>query len=298
MEGVAEFWVALSSPTVWPFAMVLLGLLTGSFLNVVALRMPARLEWTWRQEARLTLDPTAELEPQPLNWTTDPSRCPHCEHRLAFWENLPVIGYAILRGRCHSCKTPISPRYLIVEIVAALLFLVSALTQSPFNSLVAAGFCSTLFLLSLIDAKTFVLPDNIVIPLLWAGLVFSGHAWVSPLQAIWGAALGWLFLWGVYWLFRLTTGKEGMGYGDFKLLAAIGAFLGPVALLPVLLVSSITGAIFGLGARLLPPSPDVDGVPSGAFPFGPFLAAGGVVALFTKGWWGPLFIIPGLIAPG
>lgn len=294
MDALTQMWAGLTMPGVWPVVMFVLGSMVGSFLNVVSLRMPARLEWSWRQQARQTLDPEATLEDAPINWTTDHSRCPHCQHRLSFWENLPIVGYLALRGRCRSCKARISPRYLVVELVTAGLFLAAALTQPPALSLLAGGFCATLLALALIDAKTFILPDQITLPLMWAGLLLGGHAWVTPSQALWGAALGWFFLWAVFWLFKLVTGKEGMGYGDFKLLAAIGAFLGPVALLPVLLGSSVAGAAFGIWARLQPqPALQSDDVPAGAFPFGPFLAMGGILALFTRPLWQSFFNIPG-----
>jgi leader peptidase (prepilin peptidase) / N-methyltransferase len=253
-----------------------LGLIVGSFLNVVILRMPARLMHAWRQQSRELLELPAEsdsLQPPPsIVW--EPSHCPQCKHKLGALENIPLLSWLALRGRCRHCKTSISVQYPLVELLtgvcsAAIVWKWGVSWQA------AAGLPATWTLIALsgIDVRTQYLPDQLTLPLLWSGLILS----LFPLFAdshdsIVGAVCGYLSLWSVYWLFKLVTGKEGMGYGDFKLLAALGAWMGPVALLPIVLLSSLVGAIIG-GAFLLLRGRDR----ATPIPFGPFLATAGWV---------------------
>jgi len=259
----------------------LLGLLVGSFLNVVILRLPQRLEHDWRQQARELLQDVAINEPPrdaPAPEAAPPdlvfigSHCPHCKHPLSPLDNIPLLSWLALRGRCRYCKTPISWQYPLVELLTAL---ASALVAWRFGygwQLAAAlPFTWTLIAASGIDVRTQLLPDQLTLPLLWLGLLVAlVPLFVSPSAAIIGAALGYLSLWSVFWLFKLATGKEGMGYGDFKLLAALGAWMGAMSLLPIVLLSSLIGAIVG-GAALALQGRDR----STPIPFGPFIAAAG-----------------------
>jgi leader peptidase (prepilin peptidase)/N-methyltransferase len=245
------------------------------------------LEAGWRRESAEMLDVKID-EGAVLTLSKPRSRCPSCGHAIAWHENIPLLSYLRLRGRCAECKTPISLRYPFIEVATGVLF---AAVGWRFGAtpvaLLWCGFVAVLVALAGIDWDTTLLPDNMTLPLLWAGLVASAVGWTIPLtDALWGAVAGYLSLWSVYWLFKLTTGKEGMGYGDFKLLAALGAWLGWQAILPILLMASVIGAIVGIGMKL-----------SGALregryvPFGPFLAGAGVVVLFAGlpavlGWMG------------
>lgn len=255
-----------------------IGLLVGSFLNVVVLRLPVMLERAWRIEALATLDPDAQTEAQPpFDLVRPGSRCPHCGQPIRWWQNIPVLSWLWLRGRCASCAAPISARYPLVELSTALLSAAVVADQGASlwsGALLVLLWC--LIALALIDYDTTLLPDVITLPLLWLGLLL--HALLHPEflgQAIWGAALGYGSLWGVYQLFKLATGKEGMGYGDFKLLAALGAWFGAWALLPLVLLSAITGAVIGIALQL-------SGITQRGkpIPFGPFLAAAGILTLF------------------
>jgi len=207
-----------------PPALALLGLCIGSFLNVVIHRLPPMLERGWRQESAELLG--VAFEEQDVAGLTKPrSRCPSCGHAIAWHENVPILSYVLLRGRCSSCRAPISMRYPLVEIVTALLFAFAGwrFGAQP-STLLWCGFAAVLVALAGIDWDTTLLPDSLTLPLLWVGLLASAAGWTIPLgSAVWGAALGYLSLWSVYWLFKKTTGKEGMGFGDFKLLAAVGA---------------------------------------------------------------------------
>jgi leader peptidase (prepilin peptidase)/N-methyltransferase len=256
-----------------------LGLLVGSFLNVVILRLPPRLMHGWRSEAReiLELDPPAAEGVAPPDLVRRRSHCPVCGHELAWWENIPLLSYAMLRGRCRACGTRISPQYPIVE---ALTGLFSALVVAKFGLTLEAGFALAatwiLIAASGIDLRTTLLPDQLTLPLLWIGLLGAATVapFVGPTEAILGAVAGYLSLWSVYWAFRLLTGKEGMGYGDFKLLAALGAFCGWKGLLPIVLFSALIGAIVGslwLAARGRDRATPI--------PFGPYLAGAGWVQL-------------------
>ena len=262
------------SPTVWIILAGVLGLLVGSFLNVVILRLPLRLQAGWMRESReiLGLEPTSADHALPPGIVREPSHCPHCKHPLALRDNVPLLGWLALRGRCRYCKAPISIQYPLVELLSGVL---SALVIWHFGANISglAGLAFTWALLALagIDFRTQLLPDQITLPLLWVGLLLSlWPVFVTPGQAVIGAAVGYLSLWSVYWAFKLLTGKEGMGYGDFKLLAVMGAWLGPLALLGVILLSSLVGAIVGGGLIAL--RRHQREVP---MPFGPFIAMAG-----------------------
>jgi leader peptidase (prepilin peptidase)/N-methyltransferase len=260
----------------WITIAAVLGLLVGSFLNVVILRLPERMAALWRHEARDVLELEADASPLPPGIVREPSHCPHCKHRLSASDNIPLLGWLLLRGRCRYCKTPISIQYPLVELLSGILSAVIVWKFGPtWVALAALVFTWTLIALAGIDLRTQLLPDQLTFPLLWLGLLLSLlPMFVTAPSAIVGAAAGYLSLWSVYWLFKLLTGKEGMGYGDFKLLAALGAWMGPVSLLPIILLSSLIGALTG-GAliamrRLQRERP---------MPFGPFIAAAGWVWL-------------------
>ncbi|MDZ3993867.1 A24 family peptidase [Pseudomonas sp. Teo4] len=256
----------------------LLGLLVGSFLNVLVHRLPIMLERQWQREAQEVLgQPTCEHERFDL--CLPASRCPNCGHQIRAWENIPVLSYLALRGRCSACKCRISPRYPLVELACAAVSLVVAWhggTGMQILLLLLLTWC--LLALSLIDIEHQLLPDVLVLPMLWLGLIANAFTNFVPLpSALWGAIAGYLSLWSVYWVFKLVTGKEGMGYGDFKLLALIGAWGGWQVLPMTLLLSSVLGAVIGLClVRLRRQS---IGTP---LPFGPYLAIAGWIAML----WG------------
>ncbi len=261
----------------------LLGLLVGSFLNVVIHRLPRMMEQEWREQcASLDTDPAqapaAQTGPR-YNLIAPRSACPACGHQIRAIENIPVLSYLALRGRCAQCKTRISPRYPIVEALTGAL---SAFAAWHFGfgviALVSLIFIWALIALTFIDFDTHLLPDSITQPLLWLGLLVNFSGTLTGLQsAVIGAMAGYLILWSVYWLFKLTTGKEGMGFGDFKLLAAIGAWLGWQILPLTILLSSLVGAVVGITLILF--AGRGRQIP---IPFGPYLAGGGLIALF----WG------------
>ena len=270
-----------------PLVLALLGLCIGSFLNVVIHRLPLMLERGWRRDSAEMLELKIEEAP-PLTLSRPRSRCPACGHSIAWHENIPVLGYLRLRGRCSACKAPISPRYPFIEVLTGALFAAVAwrFGATPV-ALLWCGFCAMLVALAGIDWDTTLLPDNMTLPLLWAGLVVSALGWTLPLsEALWGAVAGYLSLWSVYWLFKLATGKEGMGFGDFKLLAALGAWLGLKMILPIVLGASVLGAIVGIGMKL------ASTLREGRYvPFGPFLAGAGLVVMMAGqsrvlGWLG------------
>ena len=226
----------------------LLGLLVGSFLNVVILRLPPRLEWAWKQEAREILLISEVYEPKPAGLAVERSVCPKCAHQLSAWENIPLISFILLRGKCSQCKTAISWQYPIVELLTGILFAICiwrfGFTLPGALSLV---FTSALIALSGIDLRTTLLPDQITQPLLWIGLLASLYTvYVDPVSALLGASIGYMSLWFVTQLFKLITGKVGMGAGDFKLLAVLGAWCGVKAIFPIILLSSFVGAIIGI----------------------------------------------------
>ena len=258
------------------------GLLIGSFLNVVIHRLPKMLEQQWADEcAQYTAQETATTPPTssaPRITLSQPrSACPACGHMIRWYENIPVFSYLALRGRCSVCKTRISPRYPLVELATATLFAFCAWRWGITPSGAAWGlFCAVIVALACIDWDTTLLPDDLTLPLLWAGLLAAALQWTQvPLfSAVMGAAAGYLSLWSVYWGFKLATGKEGMGYGDFKLFAALGAWFGWQALVPIILIASVIGAIVGIALKL------TSGLREGGYvPFGPFLAGAGLTAL-------------------
>jgi leader peptidase (prepilin peptidase) / N-methyltransferase len=282
-----------------PFALALLGLAIGSFLNVVIHRLPLILERQWWTDVSHQLSdkesyrrvfgatPTAQLQQSsswlgqsigqltPLGLARPPSRCPECGHQIRWFENIPIASWLWLRGRCSTCRTAISPRYPMVEALCGLLFAAIGwrMGAQPVT-LLWCGFAASLVALSFIDWDTTVLPDSLTIPLTWAGLLAAAIGWtsISLWTAVIGVCAGYLSLWAVYWLFKLATGKEGMGFGDFKLLAALGAWLGWQALLPIILGASVLGAFVGIAMK-------IGGVlREGRYvPFGPFLAGAGMV---------------------
>jgi len=263
----------------------LLGLLIGSFLNVVIYRLPKMLERQWAADCAglaegdgAAVGIASEKEEQPFNLMIPASRCQSCGHVIRWYENVPLFSYFFLRGRCSSCKTHISVRYPLVELTTGLLF-AWCVWHMPgqWGALAWCGFSAALLALALIDWDTTLLPDDITLPLLWAGLLASMAAMtgVSLTDAVWGAVAGYVSLWAVYWLFKLTTGKEGMGYGDFKLFAAFGAWFGWQALVPIILMASVIGVVVGLALKFN------NGLREGGYvPFGPFLAAAGFAAMF------------------
>lgn len=265
-----------ASPPLLIGCVLVLGLLVGSFLNVVIYRLPLMMEQRWQQEARdiLALEPAADSTP--LSLSKPGSRCQACGVAIKPWQNIPVLSWLVLRGKAACCGVRISPRYPLVELLTGLM---SAACAWRFGlSLELAGALTlswTLIALAFIDLDTQLLPDDLTLPLLWAGLLFSligGYASVP--DALIGAMAGYLSLWLVYWGFKLATGKEGMGYGDFKLLAALGAWLGWQALPQIILLSSIVGALSGIALVLIQRQQR-----GAAMPFGPYLAAAGWLAL-------------------
>lgn len=259
----------------WAAVCGVLGLLVGSFLNVVIHRLPLMMQRSWRQECRQLLDQPDADEPA-LTLATPASRCPHCQRPIRWVENIPVISYLVLRGRCRGCQQRISLRYPVIELLAAVAAAAVAWTFGFTVFGVAAVFLTwALIAASGIDLDHQLLPDSIVLPLLWLGLVISAIGGpVPPATAIIGAAAGYLSLWLVFHGFRLATGKEGMGYGDFKLMAVFGAWLGWSMLPLVILLSSLVGAVTGIA--LMAAGRLERGKP---MPFGPFIAAAGWVAL-------------------
>ena len=256
-----------------------LGLMVGSFLNVVIHRLPRMMERDWKAQARDILGQEADDTEAPLSLARPASRCPHCGHGIRVHENIPVLSYLLLGGKCSACKQAISPRYPLVEFATALLSLAVA-WQFGFSLQTAAALVLTwaLIALSLIDFDTQYLPDDITLPFLWLGLLLSlVPVFADMRSALIGAAAGYLSLWSVYQLFRLLTGKEGMGFGDFKLLALLGAWLGWQALPMIVLLSSAVGAVLGGGLILLGGRDRAQ-----PMPFGPFLAIAGWIALM----WG------------
>lgn len=259
-----------------------LGLLVGSFLNVVIHRLPKMMELRWAaecEEGRSTEDATASPASQApaFNLMVPRSRCPHCNHQIRWFENFPVFSYMALRGRCSQCAAPISSRYPLVELATAALFAWCGWHWAvSWEALAWCGFSASVLALGCIDWDTTLLPDDITLPLLWAGLCAAGLGLIDTMlpDALWGAAAGYLSLWLVYWAFKLVTGKEGMGYGDFKLFAALGAWLGWQALIPVILMASVIGAVIGIAIKLRGNLRE-----GGYVPFGPFLALAGLTAM-------------------
>lgn len=267
-------WLALAG---------ILGLLIGSFLNVVIYRLPKMMEAQWDAECAAHMaersghEPTSPQAPA-LTLARPASRCPHCDHAIRWFENIPVLSWLLLRGRCSQCHAAISWRYPLVELTTGLLF-TWCITHwgAGATGWMWCAFSAVLLSLALIDWDTTLLPDSLTLPLLWAGLLGAALGWTSTSlsDAVWGAAIGYLVLWSVYWAFKLATGKEGMGYGDFKLLAALGAWFGWQALIPIILASSVIGALVGIALKLR------SSLRTGGYmPFGPFLAGAGFASMF------------------
>lgn len=266
----------------------LFGLMVGSFLNVVIYRLPLMMQRDWRAQCleylQLETDDTgaADATPQPVfNLLKPDSHCPACQHKVRPWQNIPIISYLLLKGRCASCQTPISWRYPAVELLTAALSVLVAWRFGPTPACLAALVLTwSLISLTVIDLDHQLLPDSITLPLMWLGLLLSLTPWgldVTPSAALVGAAAGYLSLWSLYWAFKLLTGREGMGYGDFKLLAALGAWFGWQQLLPIIIISSLTGAVAGVALMVL--AGRDRHVP---ISFGPYLAVAGMIALL----WG------------
>lgn len=253
------------------------GLLIGSFLNVVIHRLPKMLEQQWAAEYAHYAAEGPEVTAPAISLSHPRSACPSCGHAIRWHQNIPILSYLALRGRCAGCGTRISLRYPLVELFTATLFAFCAWRWGITPTGAAwCLFCAVIVALAAIDWDTTLLPDDLTLPLLWAGLLASALQWTDvPLfSAVMGAAAGYLSLWSVYWGFKLATGKEGMGYGDFKLFAALGAWFGWQALVPIILMASVIGAIVGIAMKL------TSGLREGGYvPFGPFLAGAGLTAL-------------------
>ena len=256
----------------------ILGLLIGSFLNVVIHRLPLMLDAQWKAESA-EMNGQKLPETEAFNLLMPRSRCPQCAHPIAWYENIPVLSYLALRARCSACKTPISLRYPLVELTSCALFFYCGWHWGiSTQALLWSGFSAALVTLTLIDWDTTLLPDDITLPLLWAGLIAAALHWTSPTlpDALWGAVAGYMSLWLVYWGFKLITGKEGMGFGDFKLYAALGAWFGWQALIPIILMASVIGAVIGIGMKFASSLRE-----GGYVPFGPFLAGAGLTAMIV-----------------
>jgi len=253
-----------------------LGLLIGSFLNVVIYRLPVMLEAQWKAECTELAGKETPLT-EKFNLAVPRSRCLKCGHQIQWYENIPVFSYVFLRGKCSSCGVPISLRYLLVELATAALFVYCGWKWGTTPAaLVWCGFGAAMLALGCIDWDTTLLPDDITLPLLWAGLIAAALQWtpVALPAALWGAVAGYVSLWLVYWAFKLVTGKEGMGFGDFKLFAALGAWFGWQALVPIILMASVIGAVIGIAMKFS------SGLREGGYiPFGPFLVGAGLTAM-------------------
>ena len=269
-------------PQFWLVSTALLSLLVGSFLNLVIHRLPIAMQQEWQQECRVLLELPASNQqlssPALASIAWPASHCPQCQTPLKAWHNIPIISYLFLRGKCAFCNTSISHRYPLIELLTASLGLMIAWLLGPsIATIMTLLLMYMLVALSFIDLDHKLLPDQLTLPLLWLGLAVNSFGLVTDLQdAFWGAVAGYVSLWLVYWGFRLATGKHGMGYGDFKLLAALGAWLGWQALPVIVLVSAVAGIIVGLALRIRTSPTDPQ------MPFGPFLSVGGLVYLL----WG------------
>lgn len=273
-------------PTLGLACALVLGLLVGSFLNVVIYRIPKMMERDWQAQcnefiansgniASLSINDQTNKKQEPFNLMVPASRCPNCGHKIRAWENIPVISYVVLSGKCSGCKAAISARYPSIEIITGLLS-AAIIYHTGINWTGLAGliFTWSLITLTMIDLDTYLLPDDITLPLLWLGLIANSFGAFTDLpSALWGAIAGYLSLWSVYQFFKLVTGKEGMGFGDFKLLAALGAWMGWQMLPQIILLSSLVGAVIGIGMMILRGRDK--NIP---IPFGPYLAIAGWIA--------------------
>ncbi len=276
----AIFTLLQQSTPLYLTTIFIFSLLVGSFLNVVIYRLPIMMERSWKAEYQSYFSPDEQpAESAPFNLVKPDSTCPHCKHKIRAWENIPLISYAMLGGKCAGCKAPISIRYPLVELFTALVCTFTAwhfgaTEQGLWGVLIVFVLVALLF----IDLDKMLLPDQLTLPLMWLGLILSTmNVFVGTTDAIIGAAAGYLSLWSVYWLFKLLTGKEGMGYGDFKLLAALGAFTGWQGLPIIILLSSVVGAVVGIVIMVAQRSGK-----SLAIPFGPYLAVAGYLTLLYK----------------
>ena len=277
MMLIIDFWQ--SNPLVFALTVVVLGLLVGSFLNVLVYRLPKMMMRDWRSQAREVLEMPAEEQADTFNLLLPNSSCPHCGHEIRPWENIPLLSWLFLRGRCSSCQGPISKRYPLVELAGGVLAGVIAWQYGvSWDTLAMLVLTWGLLAMSLIDADHQILPDVLVLPLLWLGLILNSFGmFVSLTDAFWGAVIGYMSLWSIFWLFKAVTGKDGMGYGDFKLLALLGAWGGWQILPLTILLSSLVGAV--LGVIILRVQRNSLSKP---IPFGPYLALTGWIALI----WG------------
>ncbi len=278
MDAIVQ--LSLSSSPFFLGLVFIISLMVGSFLNVVIYRLPIMMERSWKAEYNSYFHPeAANGKQETFNLVKPDSTCPSCQHKIRSWENIPLISYLLLKGRCAKCHAPISIRYPLVELLTACAATFTAWYFGPSaHALSAVLITYILVALIFIDLDKMLLPDQLTLPLLWFGLILSTqNVFVSPTQAISGAAVGYLSLWGVYWLFKLATGKEGMGYGDFKLLAALGAFTGLLGLPIIILFSSFVGAVFGIVMMIVQKKGR-----SLAIPFGPYLAVAGWLTLMFK----------------
>ncbi len=274
---ILNFWA--NNLAVFAVCVGFVGLLIGSFLNVVIYRLPKMLMRDWRMQAREVLDLPEQADAEPFNLILPNSSCPHCGHEIKPWENIPLVSWLVLRGKCSGCKEAISIRYPLVELACGLFSAVIAWQFGvSWDAVAMLVLTWGLLSMSLIDADHQILPDVLVLPLLWLGLILNSLGFFTSLSdALWGAVIGYMSLWSIFWLFKLITGKEGMGYGDFKLLALIGAWGGWQVLPLTILLSSVLGAVIGIIILRL----QRNGY-NKPIPFGPYLASAGWLALI----WG------------
>jgi leader peptidase (prepilin peptidase) / N-methyltransferase len=284
------FDLLVAQPVLFVVVAAVLGLLVGSFLNVVIHRLPHMMQRDWREQCAWIEGKEVETS-QPYNLVVPRSACPVCQHPIAWYENIPVLSWLVLRGRCSACSAPISKRYPLVEMLTGFLFAYAAWHWGAgMQILLVWGFLAALLALAFIDLDTQLLPDSITLPLAWVGLLVNVNGVFCPLdQAVIGGVAGYLILWMIYHLFKWLTGKEGMGFGDFKLLAALGAWLGWKMLLPIVLAASFSGALIGIGFIVFAGHDRAK-----PMPFGPWLALGGLIALF----WGKDILYFWLGMPG
>lgn len=272
----------LENQTLFIICCALFGLMVGSFLNVVIYRLPVMLEREWKRESAeaLSQSDADNTDDEAFNLVTPRSRCSKCQSPIHAWQNIPVISFLLLGGKCSNCKTAISWRYPLVELITAVLTAIVAwhFFPSSYAALAAIGLTWALIALTGIDYDTYLLPDNITLPLVWLGLIANYFGLITSFEsAFWGAIAGYMSLWSIFWLFKLITGKEGMGYGDFKLLAALGAWLGWEMLPVIIILSSLVGAVVGIALMVF-----ANHEKTKPIPFGPYLATAGWIAMI----WG------------
>jgi len=277
---MSSYSIILNSPVLFSLLAGIVGLMIGSFLNVVIYRLPVMMKRDWKKECQEFLElPITDQPAETFNLAFPDSRCPSCNTEIKVYQNIPVLSYLFLRGKCANCQTSISPRYPLIEALTGILSVVVAYQLGGNIAALFALFLTwVLVALSWIDIDHQLLPDNITLPMIWLGLFLSlFNVFTDPVSSIIGAMAGYLILWSIYWLFKLLTGKEGMGYGDFKLLALFGAWLGWQYLLLIILLSSLVGAIIGTSMIIF-----VQRDKNIPIPFGPYLAVAGWIALL----WG------------